>query len=118
MGGEPFPSNHKFGSAGLIKTYMRTIGCHDCGNPVSLSARQCPHCGSKELAGPHKPKPKRQRVVGIEQRNDRNLAATSLALGVLRRMLRLGAILATLSYGLVGVTVGVPIGFAINFLRN
>jgi hypothetical protein len=30
----------------------------------------------------------------------------------------LGAILATLCYGLVGVTVGVPIGFAINLLRS
>jgi DNA-directed RNA polymerase subunit RPC12/RpoP len=104
---------------------MKTIGCHDCGNPVALSARQCPHCGSKELAGPYEPKPKRPRVIGIEQRNDRNLAATSLALGLLGACYgyatsssMLGAILATLSYGLVGVTVGVPIGFAINFLRT
>src|SRR4051794_39653376 len=104
---------------------MKTIGCHDCGNPVSPSARQCPHCGSKELAGPHEPKPKRRRIVGIEQRNDRNLAATSLALGVLGACYGyatsssvLGAVLATLSYGFVGVTVGVPIGFAINFLRS
>src|SRR5260221_2104201 len=104
---------------------MKTIGGKDCENPVALSARHCPHCGSRELAGPYEPKPKRRRVLGIEQRNDRNLAATSLALGVFGACYgyatsssMLGAILATLSYGLVGVTVGVPIGFAINFLRS
>jgi hypothetical protein len=104
---------------------MKTIGCHDCGNPVAPSARQCPHCGSRELAGPYEPKPKRQRVIGSEQRNDRNLAAASLALGVLGACYgyatsssMLGAILATLCYGIAGMTVGVPIGFAINFLRS
>src|SRR4030088_3172791 len=58
---------------------MEMIACHDCGNPVSLSARQCPTCGSKDLAGPYRPGRKHR----VEYRNDRNLAATSLSLGLL-----------------------------------
>ena len=104
---------------------MNTINCHDCGKPVSLSARQCPQCGSKELAGPYKPSKSAARKNGIEQRNDRALAATSLSLGVLGACYgfatsasTLGAVFGTLTYGIAGVTVGVPIGFAINLLRN
>jgi hypothetical protein len=65
------------------------------------------------------------RKIGIERLNDRNLAVTSLTLGLLGACYGfatstgvMSAIFFTALYGLVGVTIGVPIGFAINFIRH
>jgi DNA-directed RNA polymerase subunit RPC12/RpoP len=104
---------------------MATINCHDCGKPVSLSARACPGCGSRDLAGPVRTRRKVPRKIGIEGLNDRNLAVASLSLGLLGACYgfatstgTIGAIFFTALYGLVGVTIGVPIGFAINVIRR
>jgi hypothetical protein len=104
---------------------MRTLTCHDCGKPVSLSARACPACGSREPAGPVRTGRRAPRRIGIERLNDRNLAVTSLALGLLGACYgfatstgAMSAIFFTALYGFVGVTVGVPIGFAINLIRH
>jgi hypothetical protein len=102
---------------------MKTIDCHDCTGPVSLNARQCPHCGSTAPSGPYRPRaPHKFR---IEERNDRGLVLTSLALGTLGACYgyatsasALGALFATFAYGFLGILIGVPIGFVINFLRN
>jgi hypothetical protein len=100
---------------------MRTINCYECTGPVSLSARQCPHCGSTAPAGPYRSRSRFR----IEERNDRGLATAALSLGILGACYgfatsasALGAFFATGAYGLLGLLVGVPIGFAINFLRN
>ena len=104
---------------------MELINCHDCGNPVALSARECPQCGSKELAGPYRLSKRAARKNGIEQRNDRRLAAAALSFGLLGACYgfatssgAFSAIFWVLAYGVAGLTVGVPIGFAINFLRS
>lgn len=103
----------------------RVIACHDCGDIVSLSARACPGCGSRDLAGPVNLGRRAPRKVGIEQMNDRGLAAASITLGLLGACYGFAAssgmwsaIFATPLYGLLGVTVGVPIGFLINIIRN
>jgi hypothetical protein len=104
---------------------MEIISCHDCGKVVSLSARRCLNCGSREPAGPYRPSKRQARKFRIEERNDRGLATTSLALGLLGACYgyaasssTLGAIFATFTYGFLGILIGVPIGFAINLLRK
>lgn len=104
---------------------MGTITCHDCGKNVSLSARACPACGSREPAGPARMGRRAPRKIGIEGLNDRGLAITSLALGLLGACYgfatstgTMGAIFFTVLYGFAGVTIGVPIGFAINLIRH
>jgi hypothetical protein len=104
---------------------MELISCHDCGNPVALSARQCPQCGSKESSGPYRPSKRAARKNGIEQRNDRCLASAALSCGLLGACYgfatssgAFSAIFWVLAYGIAGLTVGIPIGFAINFLRS
>jgi hypothetical protein len=91
---------------------MRTVTCHDCGKPVSLSARACPVCGSREPAGPVRSGRRAPRKIDIERLNDRNLAVTSLALGLLGACYgfatstgAMSAIFFTALYGFVGVSM-------------
>ncbi|GLR87666.1 hypothetical protein GCM10007857_43770 [Bradyrhizobium iriomotense] len=49
------------------------IGCYDCGGNVSFSAMACPHCGSREPAGPYVQSSKERRLHGIEEKNDQTL---------------------------------------------
>lgn len=101
------------------------IDCEDCGKPVSFSAKSCPHCGSAEPSGPYVFSRREARRLRLEQRNDSNLVVTTVACagggalyGVLVSTNTLGAIIWGVGYGLTGLLVGVPIGFAINFTRR
>jgi hypothetical protein len=49
------------------------INCHDCGRPISFSARACPGCGSLEPAGPYVQSRREQRRLRREERNDHTL---------------------------------------------
>jgi hypothetical protein len=100
---------------------MRTVACHDCGKPVSLSARQCAQCGSREFAGPY-PVSKNS---GVESRNDRNMILMMAAFGAIGGLygVKAGAswmteILGGVVYAFVGIIIAVPIAFAINVTRN
>ena len=61
----------------------------------------------------------------IEERNDRNLVIVSLSCGLVGALYGasgsasiFAAAVAGLSYGLIGVVIGVPIAFAINITRR
>jgi hypothetical protein len=101
------------------------IDCHDCGRPVSFSAVSCPHCGSTETSGSYVFSKKEARRLRIEQRNDETLAVTTVACGcagalygILLGSSTFAAIMAGIGYGVLGLLVGVPIAFAINFTRG
>jgi len=106
-------------------TPMKLIDCHDCGSPVSLSARWCPQCGSKDIAGPVRASRRASRSVGAEARNDRTLMwmmGTLGAIGVFYGI-ETGAswmreVGGALLYGFIGVVAAVPIAFGINITRN
>ncbi|MEH2468982.1 hypothetical protein V1281_001762 [Nitrobacteraceae bacterium AZCC 2161] len=102
-----------------------TIDCHDCGNPVSFSAVSCPRCGSREPSGPYKKSAKEAQRHRIEDRNDRNLIVTAMTLGAvgasygwLTSATMLGAIVPVIGYGVLGMLVGAPLGFAANMIRS
>ena len=106
-------------------TQRELIACHDCGGRVSFSAAQCPHCGSREPTGPYVFNSREKRLHRIEERNDRNLALATVgctALGVFYGVMTStgisAAVLAGCGYGLVGLILGVPIGFLINMTRH
>jgi hypothetical protein len=106
-------------------TKTELIKCHDCGGAVSFRAANCPHCGSVEPAGPYVLNRKEAQCHRIEERNDRDLVVVTLSCGLVAGLYgaagsasTLGAVLAGLGYGMVGVLVGVPIAFAINITRN
>ena len=101
------------------------IRCHDCGGAVSFRAANCPHCGSLKPGGPYVFNRKEARRHRIEERNDRNLVIVSLCCGLVGALYGasgsatiFAATVAGLSYGLIGVVVGVPIAFAINITRR
>ena len=101
------------------------IDCHDCRRPVSFGALRCPHCGSTEPSGPYVHSKKELRRLRAEDDNDRMLAVTTVACtgagalyGILLSSSTFGAILAGIGYGVVGLLIGVPIGFAINLTRR
>jgi hypothetical protein len=101
------------------------IDCHDCGRPVSFSAVSCPHCGSIEPSGSYVFDQKAFRRFRAEQRHDHTLLVTTLACtcagalyGVLLSSSTIGAIVAGIGYGIVGLLIGVPIAFAINLTRG
>jgi hypothetical protein len=100
---------------------MKLIDCHDCGSPVSLSARWCPQCGSKDLAGPLPA----SRTVGVQARNDRTtflmvamLGAIGVFYGIETGSSWVREAVSALLYGFIGVIAAVPIAFAINVTRN
>jgi hypothetical protein len=104
---------------------MGLIDCHDCGHPVSPSARQCPQCGSKELAGPYRPSRRAARRNGIEARNDRTLILMVIGLGAVGAFYGVeinatlyGKLFCAVLYGFVGVCAAVPLAFAVNLTRN
>jgi rRNA maturation protein Nop10 len=104
---------------------MELINCHDCGQSVSFTAVNCPHCGSIEPAGPYRFSRKEARRYRIEEKNDRTLIATTVALGVIGAFYgaessssMLGALIAGLWYGFLGVAIGAPLAFTINITRN
>jgi hypothetical protein len=101
------------------------IDCHDCRRPVSFRALSCPHCGSTEPSGPYVHSKKELRRLRAEDHNDRMLIVTTVACtgagalyGILLSSSTFGAILAGIGYGVVGLLIGVPIGFAINLTRS
>jgi hypothetical protein len=101
------------------------IDCHDCRRPVSFSAASCPHCGSIEPSGPYVHSTKELRRLRAEDRNDHTLLVTTVACccggalgGILLSSSTFGAIMAGIGYGIVGLIIGVPIGFAINVTRG
>lgn len=101
------------------------IDCQDCGRPFSFSAVSCPHCGSSEPSGPYVFDQKALRRFRAEQRNDHTLLVTTLACsgagllyGILLSSSTIGAIVAGIGYGAIGLLIGVPVGFAINLTRG
>ena len=101
------------------------IDCHDCGRPVSFRAVSCPNCGSTEPSGPYRFSKKELRRHRAEERNDHTLLVATVACccggvlwGVLLSSSTFGAIMAGIGYGIVGLLIGVPIGFAINATRG
>ena len=105
--------------------HSRLIDCQDCGKPVSLSARQCPQCGSKDLAGPVRASRRASRRIGAEARNDRALIATMIMLGAVGALYgietsstALNEIIFGALYCFVGVCLAVPLAFAINVTRH
>jgi len=99
---------------------QETIGCHDCGGTVSFSAYSCPHCGSREPAGPYIHSPREQRLHNIEERNDQTLigmlvlcAGIGFFFGAVT-----GGAWPAIGYGVVGGIIGVPAGFIINLSRR
>jgi hypothetical protein len=106
-------------------TKAELIECHDCGGAVSFRAASCPHCGSMEPAGPYVFNRKEARRHRIEERNDRSLVVVTLSCGVVGALYgasgstsMVGAVMAGLGYGTLGVMIGVPLAFAINITRN
>jgi hypothetical protein len=104
---------------------MELISCHDCGNPVSPSARWCPQCGSKDLAGPPRISKSAARQHGLEAQNDRFLMLMTVTLGAIGTLygIETGSSLmreaiGALLYGFIGMVVAVPIAFAVNMTRN
>jgi hypothetical protein len=101
------------------------IDCRDCRRPVSFSAVSCPHCGSTEPSGSYVFSKKEARRLRIEQRNDEMLIITTVACGcagalygILLSSSTFAAIMAGTGYAVIGLLVGVPIGFAINLTRG
>jgi hypothetical protein len=110
---------------GMHEMRAELIDCHDCRRPVSFRALNCPHCGSTEPTGSYAFSKKEARRFRVEQRNDHMLVVTTVACtgvgalyGILGSSSTLGAILVGIGYGVVGLLIGVPIGFAINLTRR
>jgi hypothetical protein len=103
---------------------MKLIKCHDCGNPVALTATTCTRCGSRDPIGPLRLSTRDRRRFRIEERNDRTmvivittLGAIGVLYGVETSSSSIGAAVAGLLYGLVGMAIGLPLAFAMNILR-
>ena len=95
------------------------MGCYDCGNAVAFSAAACPHCGSREPAGPYVLSEREQRLHNIELRNDRNLAVITLLAAALGAVYgSLWGWLGAAFYGFVGLLAGAPIGLLFNLTRR
>ena len=113
---------------------MEVIKCHDCKRPVSFSAACCPHCGSKEPAGPYQFSKKEARKFRIEDKNDNYLVRTVLLLGLIGTLYGTFVgqknesswygvqtaiiIMSAAWYGLIGVLVGVPVAATVNMYRS
>jgi hypothetical protein len=96
------------------------IACHDCGGRVSFSAVACPHCGSREPAGPYEMSERERRLFRAEQENDRTLLAVTVlctGIGVFYGAV-MGTMLTAIGFGLVGAMIGPPAGFIINMSRR
>lgn len=100
------------------------IGCHDCGEAVSFSAGNCPHCGSTQPCGPYVLSVGELKRHRIEEKNDRRLVAVTalccvlgVAFGVLTASGPWSAIMGGLGFGFVGLAVGAPAAFIINVGR-
>lgn len=97
------------------------LTCHDCGNAISFSATNCPHCGSRDPTGPYVHSPRELRRHRIEAPNDWTLAVAVVGFSLLGVVFGLmtasgtfAALLAGAGYGAVGLLLGVPIGFVVN----
>ncbi|WP_206734394.1 hypothetical protein [Bradyrhizobium zhanjiangense] len=102
------------------RTIQELIGCHDCGGNVSFSALACPHCGSREPAGPYVQSVKEQRLHRIEEKNDQTLIGMTVlcaGIGFFYGSVMIGAV-GAFGYGLLGAMIGVPAGFIINASRR
>jgi hypothetical protein len=99
----------------------RLIDCYDCGSSVSLSARECPQCGSKEFAGAS-----RSRLrLGYERRNDNFMVfvglivvALSGAYGFAQGSNLASSLLHLMINSVVGLAIAMPIVFLINVVRG
>ena len=115
---------------------MEVIRCHDCKCSVSFTAAHCPHCGSKEPAGPYQFSKREARKFRREDKNDNYLVRTTLLIGFLRLLYGIvvgrksgsestwygvqGAVIVMNAalYGFLGVLLGVPVAATINIFRT
>jgi len=95
-----------------------SVHCVECNWIVSQTAPNCPSCGSKYYFGHHKRRHAREKI------NDNTLVLTTVALcligivhGIATSSGMISAIFAAAWQGTVGALFGVPVGFAINFMR-
>ena len=94
------------------------VHCSQCSELVALTASACPTCGSKEYFGFHK------RRHAREETNDNVMIITTVSLallgvihGVATSSSTFWMVLTAAWQGTVGLLLGVPVGFAINFMR-
>ena len=99
--------------------------CHDCGRPISFSARTCPNCGSLEPTGPYVHGRREQRRLRREERNDHTLfvnvvgcALGGAFYGAITASSTFSAMLFGFLYGCLGALIGVPVAFVINMTRH
>ncbi|MFB9262217.1 hypothetical protein ACFFWD_03375 [Bradyrhizobium erythrophlei] len=98
--------------------------CYDCATPISFSAKNCPHCGSTEPAGPYRHSEKERRRLGAEARNDHTLIVAMLSLGLIGCLYGytshsgIWALCAVIGYGFLGAAVGAPLAVLLILLRS
>lgn len=100
---------------------MELIDCHDCRKPVSFTAAQCPHCGSREPAGPYQFSDRQSRRFRIEAYNDLRMVVFALLGAVIGVVYGvhvsdgwLSAVAMIPAYGLLGTTVGLAVAVSVN----
>jgi hypothetical protein len=101
------------------------VTCQDCGEAVSFSAANCPHCGSTEPQGPYDHSRRERRRHRLEERNDHTMmmavlgcSALGACYGAITASGPLWKILAGVGYGSLGLLLGVPVAFVINMTRH
>jgi hypothetical protein len=104
-------------------SHVRTAGnglahCGQCSELVALTASACPSCGSKEYSGFYR------RQHAREETNDNVVIITTVSLtllgvvhGVSTSSSTFWMVLTAAWQGTLGLLLGVPVGFAINFMR-
>ncbi|WP_439367434.1 hypothetical protein ACNJYD_08805 [Bradyrhizobium sp. DASA03005] len=102
------------------RVQQELIGCSDCGGNVSFSAVACPHCGSREPAGPYVQSSKEQRLHRIQELNDQTLIGMIVLCTGIGFFYGAGLIGpgGAARYGLIGAIIGAPSGFIINVSRR
>src|SRR3979411_609118 len=110
---------------------MEVIKCHDC-----KRSAYCPHCGSKEPAGPYQFSKREARKFRSEDKNDNYLVRTTILIGFLGMLYGIVVgrksgsestwyvvqsaviVMNAALYGFLGVLLGVPVAATINIFRT
>ena len=99
--------------------------CYDCEGRVAFTAAACPHCGSTQPQGPYVHNARERRLFDIERQNDWRLVkmtigccALGVSYGVIMAPGPWRATIDGLGYGFVGLMIGVPAAFIVNFSKR